>query len=374
VPHGAAFAAVWEPPALRAVSVYISTSLQSLLASQALSQALAHTALQALLAAWTLPSYAASALSLIDAPWAVASARADEAGRLLAEALLAGVHGARRPVSLLGYGLGARLVFACATRIAQAAAAAAAAPRRTAGAAAAAAAGAAPRRTAGEAAAAAEEEEEEEAAGASSSTAAFRLPKAGAVDPSGLLHDVVLLGAPLPADPAAWAAVRRVAAGRVISGYSCGDMVLRLVYRSAALRWQVAGLGPIGHPTTAPTMAAEAAAAAAAAPAPAPAALSPEAPPSPRATAGAASPAAAAAAAAAPTLASATTLLDGVESVDLSHLVDGHPRVVARANPEEWKRELGLTDEELALAQTLGSKYASLAKKEMKTDPLVSSP
>jgi len=49
-------------------------------------------------------------------------------------------------------------------------------------------------------------------------------------------------------------------------------------------------------------------------------------------------------------------------------------RVVARANPEEWKRELGLTDEELALAQTLGSKYASLAKKEMKTDPLVSSP
>ena len=40
-------------------------------------------------------------------------------------------------------------------------------------------------------------------------------------------------------------------------------------------------------------------------------------------------------------------------------------RVVARANPEEWKRELGLTDEELALAQVLGSKYASLAKKEM---------
>jgi hypothetical protein len=46
-------------------------------------------------------------------------------------------------------------------------------------------------------------------------------------------------------------------------------------------------------------------------------------------------------------------------------------RVVARANPEEWRRELGLTDEELALAQALGSKYVSLAKKEMKTDPLV---
>eukprot|EP00884_Botryococcus_braunii_P013340 jgi/Botrbrau1/22006/Bobra.0024s0022.1 len=49
---------------------------------------------------------------MIDSAWAVVLDRAQKAGQLLAHLLLAGVHG-DRPVVLIGYSMGARLVFHC---------------------------------------------------------------------------------------------------------------------------------------------------------------------------------------------------------------------------------------------------------------------
>ena len=58
-----------------------------------------------------------SAADVLDGPWAVAQQRADKAGALLADALLARAHG-HRPVTLVGYGMGARVVVACLARMA----------------------------------------------------------------------------------------------------------------------------------------------------------------------------------------------------------------------------------------------------------------
>ena len=47
---------------------------------------------------------------MIDHAWGVALDRAQKAGQLLAAALMAGGHG-DRPVTLVGYSMGARLIF-----------------------------------------------------------------------------------------------------------------------------------------------------------------------------------------------------------------------------------------------------------------------
>ena len=53
-----------------------------------------------------------SAPQMIDHAWGVALDRAQKAGQLLAACLMAGGHG-DRPVVLVGYSMGARLIFHC---------------------------------------------------------------------------------------------------------------------------------------------------------------------------------------------------------------------------------------------------------------------
>ena len=51
-----------------------------------------------------------------------------------------------------------------------------------------------------------------------------------------------------PADAAAWAAARRVAAGRVVNGYGRDDYVLAVLARVSGANWRVAGLSPVDVP------------------------------------------------------------------------------------------------------------------------------
>lgn len=51
-------------------------------------------------------------VQFIDHAWVVALDRAQKAGVLLAHTLMAGGHG-DRPVTLIGYSMGARLIFHC---------------------------------------------------------------------------------------------------------------------------------------------------------------------------------------------------------------------------------------------------------------------
>lgn len=61
----------------------------------------------------------------------------------------------------------------------------------------------------------------------------------------GLVQDVFLFGSPLPVDRAQWAAVRRVAAGRVVNAYGSDDYVLAVLARVSGMNWGVAGLQPV---------------------------------------------------------------------------------------------------------------------------------
>lgn len=64
-------------------------------------------------------------------------------------------------------------------------------------------------------------------------------------DPRSYLQDVCLLGTPVPAAPARWAAVRGVVSGRLVNGYAEHDWLLGFLYRATALKVAVAGLGDV---------------------------------------------------------------------------------------------------------------------------------
>lgn len=117
---------------------------------------------------------------VIDNPWNVGMIRSEKAGMALAECIGRKVQG-DRPVSLVGYSLGARAIYTCLMALAE---------RRQ----------------------------------------------------FGLVENVVLLGAPTPADPRLWLSMKTVVHGRLINIFSENDWLLGFLYRTANLEYGVAGL------------------------------------------------------------------------------------------------------------------------------------
>jgi hypothetical protein len=109
--------------------------------------------------------------------------RAEKTGLVLAEILTNKVQG-ERAVSLVGYGLGARVVYACLTSM--------------------------------------------------SEKRAF-----------GIVENVVLFGAPCPSEIRVWTAMKSVVMGRLINVYSKNDYLLGFLYRTCAWNFGIAGLQPI---------------------------------------------------------------------------------------------------------------------------------
>jgi len=120
---------------------------------------------------------------LIDNPWSVGMVRAEKAGYTLADAIMRKVQG-ERPVSLIGYSLGARTIYACLMVLAE---------RRQ----------------------------------------------------FGLVDSVVMIGAPVPSESRVWLALKSVVAGRLVNVYSQNDYILGFLYRTSSLQFGVAGLHAI---------------------------------------------------------------------------------------------------------------------------------
>lgn len=120
---------------------------------------------------------------LIDNAWHMGADRAKKAGILLAETLRAN-HFGYRPVTLIGFSLGARLLF-------------------------------------------------------------YALEDLARTGDKGIIHHAILIGGAVTADPDRWNRVHTVVSGKLINGYCRTDYVLSYLYRIAALQPQVAGLGPI---------------------------------------------------------------------------------------------------------------------------------
>ncbi|CAN8101945.1 unnamed protein product [Discula destructiva] len=178
-----AFALRWEVEALLKLGHALSTYIKSYAWGFAKKEILSRTIFASLASALVLPYGLAKAARLIDNPFSVAVARSEKAGVVLADALINKVQG-ERPVTLIGYSLGARVIYSCLSELAN--------------------------------------------------RKAF-----------GLVESVCLMGAPVPSDPLTWRRIRSVVAGRVVNVYSTEDYLLAFLYRANSLQYGIAGLQAI---------------------------------------------------------------------------------------------------------------------------------
>ncbi|KAJ3888975.1 hypothetical protein GG344DRAFT_52602 [Lentinula edodes] len=182
---GDVFAVLWEPEMIRETG-----SALGILTGEVLSQ-IGQTVLQAtvmatLMTALQWPIILTKLGYLIDNPWSNALDRARAAGLVLASVLRSRQLGVR-PITLIGFSLGARVIF----------------------------------------------------------YALLELAKSGEY---GIVQDVFLLGATLSVSPSLWDQTRSVVGGRYVNAYARNDWVLNYLFRASSAARNVntvAGLRPI---------------------------------------------------------------------------------------------------------------------------------
>lgn len=113
---GDVYSIYWEPEMLRSMGDTINILATEAL-TQGLQQILGSTLLIALMAALQLPIVLSKLSYLIDNPWSVSIARADAAGLILADSLTERNLGSR-PITLVGFSLGSRVIFSCLKELA----------------------------------------------------------------------------------------------------------------------------------------------------------------------------------------------------------------------------------------------------------------
>ena len=173
------FALKWELEALLNLGNAMNGLVQSAAWGYAQQQLIQQTVFADLMAAmW--PIGLVKAAGVIDNPFSVAKGRSEKAGEVLADALINRAQG-ERPVTLIGYSLGARVIYTCLMSLAK--------------------------------------------------RKAF-----------GLVESAVLIGAPTPSDTSDWRIMRTVVSARLVNVYSDNDYVLGLMYRTSSIQYGVAGL------------------------------------------------------------------------------------------------------------------------------------
>ncbi|KAF9359067.1 hypothetical protein BGX26_000244 [Mortierella sp. AD094] len=184
--NGDHFALLWEPEMLMQLGNAIrllATEVITLTAQEILK----HTLLSALLSALAWPMALTRLGYLIDNPWSIALDRAKLAGLVLADSLLMRSYLGFRPVTLVGYSLGARVIFYC-------------------------------------------------------------LLELGRLDAFGIVENAYLFGAPITASETQWRQARSAVAGEFVNGYLRNDWVLGFLFRATTGGLgTVAGLRPINN-------------------------------------------------------------------------------------------------------------------------------
>ncbi|TLD06365.1 uncharacterized protein PgNI_08122 [Pyricularia grisea] len=117
---------------------------------------------------------------IVDNIWGNCMVRADKTGSVLAEALMNHVQG-ERGVTLVGYSLGARVIYNCLMTLAE---------RRM----------------------------------------------------LGIVENVVMMGAPIPSDSRVWSVLRSAVSGRLVNVYSENDYMLAFLVRHGCVQFGIAGL------------------------------------------------------------------------------------------------------------------------------------
>ncbi|XP_028765568.1 transmembrane and coiled-coil domain-containing protein 4 [Neltuma alba] len=177
----------WESNNLIALSTAIKDWLTSQMVKELITKGAMTTVLSSLVTALAWPATLISTFDLIDNKWAIAADRSDKAGKVLAEVLLKGLQG-NRPVTLVGFSLGARVIFKCLQYLAE-----------------------------------------------------------SEGDNAGLVERAVILGAPISIKDENWESARKMVAGRFVNVYSTNDWTLAIAFRASLLSQGLAGIQPVDH-------------------------------------------------------------------------------------------------------------------------------
>jgi hypothetical protein len=177
------FALRWELDALVRLGNSLTALVRNTAWTVAVRQMLVGTVFAPIVGAIMWPVALLKIAHIVDNPFSVAKSRADKAGEILADALVNKAQG-ERPVTLIGYSLGARVIFSCLLSLAN--------------------------------------------------RHAF-----------GLIESAILIGAPTPSTTSYWRLMRSVVSGRLVNVFSVKDSVLCFLYRISSIHVNVAGLQPI---------------------------------------------------------------------------------------------------------------------------------
>lgn len=180
---GDIYSLYWEPDMLRSMGDTINILATEAL-TQSIQQVLGSTILVALMASLQLPIVLTKLSYLIDNPWSVSLDRANAAGLILADSLIAR-HLGSRPITLAGFSLGARVIFSC-------------------------------------------------------------LKELSARGAYGIVQNVYLFGSPIVAKKDEYLRARSVIAGRFVNAYASNDWILGYLFRATSGGiMRVAGLAPV---------------------------------------------------------------------------------------------------------------------------------
>lgn len=168
---GDIYSLLWEPEMLKSMGQTINILATEVL-TQSIQQVLGATVLVALMSSLQLPMALSKLSYLLDNPWNVSLDRAWTSGLILAETLIKRNLGVR-PVTLVGFSLGARVIYSCLVQLAR--------------------------------------------------KEAF-----------GLVQDVYIFGAPVVAKKDQFALARSVVSGRFVNGYSKKDWILGYLFRATS--------------------------------------------------------------------------------------------------------------------------------------------
>ncbi|KAJ3040752.1 hypothetical protein HDV00_010509 [Rhizophlyctis rosea] len=188
---GDVYALRWEIKALQDLHNALYTLVKDHAYAYIKKEIIAHTVLQTLFAGlW--PMGLVKFGKVIDNPWNNALALAEKAGKVLADLIRAGVQGGR-PVSLVGYSLGALVIYHCLLTLAK--------------------------------------------------------DPSTNPPPQALISNVYLFGLPAPTTPETWKLLRTLVSGRLVNAYTPKDWMLAFLHRThlwdSGMRRGVAGVMPV---------------------------------------------------------------------------------------------------------------------------------
>ena len=196
----------WESKMLSSLC-HIVENMAIEVSTQATKVALQFSVIGAIVSAVAIPSALLTATKLIDDPYQIVILRADEAGRELAKCLLQSDE--RRPVSLVGFSFGARVIYSCLRELAaqQDIWEESRYPRVDDNA-----------------------ERRKSKFGKKKASTSFEYDR----EPASLIADVIFIGLPRVIDKKVLTSCRRVTGGRLVNCYTKNDWLLSLMFMARA--------------------------------------------------------------------------------------------------------------------------------------------